>query len=198
MIRRLTRRSASVSGLALTLAIAMGGCGESGSDSGGDPGDEPAAIQQSAIVVDVFHPRYDGSNGSPTVCTVGGVTMHCCRPGEAMIGAHVVNNIFKCAPLASDERSGSRFADFSLPVSGVHQCASGAVMVGYHAVADVLACQLLPRAANNTLYDPPQSGGSPTTDGMMHVCPSSVNFAMSGIGSTNRFLCRSDFVGGHG
>ena len=195
MVRRLVSRSAGVSTLVLTLAVATSSCGEGGLDPGANSNDEAVSTQQSAIVVDVFHPRLDGVNGSPTVCSVGGVAMHCCRQNEAMIGAHLGDNVFKCAPLASDELSGSRFPDFSNFVNGTHQCPSGAVMVGLHVASNVLACQLLPRAATNTLYDPPLGGGSVTADSYpMHVCPSSVNFAMSGIDiPNNRFFCRSDF-----
>ena len=180
----------------LLLGLGLGACG-----SGSGETEEQSGSQSAALLVDMSNFRYDGLNGGPTQCTPFGETtsLHCCQYGEAMIGIRPDQNVFKCAALNPDERTGSRFLDKYTYVNGFHVCPSGAVMVGYHQTNDWLYCQTLPRAATTTWYDPATAGGFTTQDGYMHVCSTNINAAMSGINaSASRFFCRSDYTVGHG
>ena len=66
----------------------------------------------------------------PTQCTVGGVAMHCCPPGNAMVGVHLDANTFKCAPLRSP--GGEVTLDTGTVRNDMHVCPFGQVMVGLH------------------------------------------------------------------
>ncbi len=118
-----------------------------------------------------------------TQCTVGGTTMHCCPAGYAIIGAHLGNNVFKCAGLSST--SGPPFLDAGTQRNGMHACPYGSVMVGLHLGLNHLACRWpgTPVTAEYVDGNPPTSDGYP-----MHVCGS--GYAMSGIhAGNNLFTC---------
>ncbi|RKH43161.1 hypothetical protein D7X12_13910 [Corallococcus sicarius] len=117
-------------------------------------------------------------------CTVGGSTMHCCPTGYAMIGAHLSNDVFKCAQLSST--SGSRFLDAGGRRNGMHACPYGSVMVGLHVSNDYLACQYPGTGVVSEYVD----GDPGTKDSYpMHVCGAG-GYAMSGIHvSNNLFNC---------
>jgi hypothetical protein len=124
-------------------------------------------------------PKFTGTwvYDTGTLCTVGDATMHCCPPGMGMIGAHVTDNVFKCAQLTSTQ--GSRFLDTDTSRNGMRACPSGTVMVGLQVRNDQLACQTSMPAQTAERVD-----GSPGTPGTedtypMHVCPH--GSAMSGI-----------------
>ncbi|RKH63194.1 hypothetical protein D7V93_09100 [Corallococcus llansteffanensis] len=119
-----------------------------------------------------------------TRCTVGGSTMHCCPTGYAMIGAHLSNDVFKCAQLSST--SGSRFLDAGGRRNGMHACPYGSVMVGLHVSNDYLACQYPGTSVVSEYVD----GDPGTKDSYpMHVCGAG-GYAMSGIHvSNNLFNC---------
>jgi hypothetical protein len=115
---------------------------------------------------------YDGS----TACTVGGVTMHCCPSGTAMVGLRADQNVFKCAPLANP--NGAVTLDTGTVRNNMHVCPFGQVVVGLHADLNLLACQSIPG-------DPITSErvDSGTTDGWpMHVCDATFpTSAISGV-----------------
>lgn len=116
-----------------------------------------------------------------TQCTVGGGTMHCCPAGSAMIGAHVNNNVFKCAILTS--AAGTRFLDVGTQRNGMHACPPGNIMVGLHVNNNWLACQAPSPGPTFEFVDGTTQDAFP-----MHVCPS--NFAMGGIHvGGNLFTC---------
>ena len=119
-------------------------------------------------------PRFTGSwlYDTGTLCTVGEVTMHCCPSGMAMIGAHVVDNVFKCAQLTDPH--GEQFLDIETFQNGMHRCPSGSVMVGLHVTNNQFACRRRGGAS------PRPCEGFGTMDSYpMHVCPH--GHAMSGI-----------------
>jgi hypothetical protein len=123
-----------------------------------------------------------------TVCTVHDATMHCCPAGMAMIGAHVVDNVFKCAQLTATKDS--RFLDLDTARNGMRACPSGSVMVGLHVNNNQLACQT--PNPGRTIEHMDGSPGTPgTLDGYpMHICPN--GYAMSGIGvNKNTLACES-------
>jgi hypothetical protein len=118
-----------------------------------------------------------------TTCTVGGTTMHCCPDGMAMIGAHIINNVFKCAQLTGT--ASIRFRDTSTVRNSMHACPSGSIMVGLHVGLNQLACQFPSPGPTFEFTD----GNPPLNDGYpMHICPSS--YAMAGIHvNNNLFTC---------
>lgn len=137
----------------------------------------------------------DGSTG----CDVGGVWMHCCPPGNAMVGARLDQNVFKCAQL--QDASGEIVPDFStyrevnavnldgtFTTYSMHACPFGYVMVGYHQDMDVLACQKIPaNTLSNAITGELVDTG--TQDGYMHTCESApYAYAMSGIDPWNNLL----------
>jgi hypothetical protein len=170
------------------LAAAMSGC-SNGSASG-----EDVASQSDSLITTTSGTFYD----TGTQCTVGGTTMHCCPNGYAMIGAHVGQNVFKCAPLQF--ASGTRSLDTSTQRAGMHACPYGQVMVGFHNGLNRLACQTLPGTSVSGEYTdpvpPPLFPNTPTQDGYpMHVCSPNQGYTMSGINvGQNKFLCASDVV----
>src|SRR5262249_7774125 len=128
-------------------------------------------------------PAFTGSwiYDTGTLCTVGGVTMHCCPSGMAMIGAHVVDNVFKCAQLT--EPHGEPFLDLETFRNGMHTCPSGSVMVGLHVTNNQFACQR-PEAAHPLAHADETRG---SLDGYpMPVCPH--GHVMTGIRLTDNVL----------
>ena len=122
--------------------------------------------------------RYDTS----TQCTVGGVTMHCCPAGEAMIGAHIGRNTFKCSNFNNAFSGRGRFADSTTSRNGMRACPLGAAMVGYHHGRNTVACEYPDPVLEWDFIDTNSSDNFP-----MHVCRRSV---MAGIDvPSNRFTC---------
>jgi hypothetical protein len=151
---------------------------------------------------------YDGG----TQCVAGGVSMHCCPAGNAMVGARLDNNVFKCAPLAN--ASAPIVADYgtqrSFPTSPsgnpvtLHSCPFGSVMVGLRADMDILLCQQMPTKSAGFTWDAITTeriddNTSDTQDAAaagqlgysMHACETGVGSqAMSGINAaSNIFNC---------
>lgn len=111
---------------------------------------------------------------SSTTCNVGGVDMHCCPAGTAMIGIHNDHDTFKCAPLASP--GGAVTLDTGTVRNGMHVCPLGQVMVGFQGDSNLLACQSIPGDPVTSERD------AGTHDGYMHTCDSTfLTSAMSGI-----------------
>jgi hypothetical protein len=147
---------------ALSILMTLGAC-KQGSD--GSEYDEALS-----------GPKFTGAwvYDTGTLCTVGEATMHCCPTGMAMIGAHVADNVFKCAQLT--EPHGTRFLDVDTSRNGMHACPSGSAMVGLHANNAQLACQR-PDPAGTVEHG---AGTRETVDSYpMHVCPN--GYAMSAI-----------------
>lgn len=119
-----------------------------------------------------------------TLCTVGGVTMHCCPDGWVMIGASVSKNNFKCGELSSPPPA-NRVLDVSTLRNNMHACPPGMVMVGLSVSKNNLACQSTTPAETFEYVD----GNPPLNDSFpMHICPS--GYAMAGISvSLNLFNC---------
>lgn len=138
----------------------------------------------------------DGS----TQCVVGGVSMHCCPSGNAMVGVRLDQNVFKCAPL--QDASGPIVADYftyrnvngvssdgTLTAYNMHTCPFGSVMVGLRQDMNILACQQIPAYAlsdgiTGELVDTGTLDNYP-----MHVCESTPHaYAMSGLDPANNLL----------
>lgn len=117
-----------------------------------------------------------------TLCTVGGVQMHCCPAGTAMVGIHVNDNVLDCAFLEAGFTT-TRILDAGTNRNDMHACPFGYLMVGVHVQRDLLACQQSGQAISLEFVD------ALTTDSYpMHVCPNS--FAMGGIRvDRNQFTC---------
>src|SRR5690348_1857747 len=118
--------------LVSALTSGCGGVAEEEADSG------TSSVQSAVLSTGTF--RYDGLYGVRTQCPVeiteGGVRyilpIHCCREGEAMIGADVDANIFKCSPLSTFYGfAGSPTIDRGTQRFGMHACPFGKIMVGY-------------------------------------------------------------------
>jgi hypothetical protein len=111
-----------------------------------------------------------------TQCNVGGVNMHCCPSGTAMVGIRYDHNVFKCAPLTSP--GGAVTLDTGTVRNNMHVCPLGQVMVGFHGDLNLLACQSIP--GNPITYERVDSWSQ--DDYPMHVCDSTfLTSAMSGI-----------------
>jgi hypothetical protein len=134
----------------------------------------------------------DGGNG----CEVGGVWMHCCPPGNAMVGVRLDQNVFKCAAL--QDASGPIVADFSTyrTVTNpdgtsytMHTCPFGSVMVGLHEDMNVLACQQIPpNSISDSITGEVVDTGT-VDDYPMHACESApYAYAMSGFDGANNLL----------
>ena len=133
-------------------------------------------------------------------CQVGGVWMHCCPPGNAMVGILLDQNVFKCAelqdasgPIVADT---STYRDVSKPnddgtstIYNMHTCPLGYVMVGLREDQNVLACQQIPPNAINDaitgeLVDTGTQDAYP-----MRACESTPRaYAMSGFDGANNLL----------
>jgi hypothetical protein len=133
-------------------------------------------------------------------CEVGGVWMHCCPPGNAMVGIRLDQNVFKCGQL--QDASGPIVADFStyrnvnLPnpdgtVTGYNMraCPLGYVMVGLRQDQNVLACQQIPADAISDAITGERVDTGTEDNWPMHVCESTPHaYAMSGFDAANNLL----------
>ena len=152
-----------------------------------------------AFTLDYAGPAPFTDDGS-TFCEVGGVGMHCCPTGSAMIGVRLDQNVFKCGQL--QDASGPIVADTSTyrnvskpnddgtsTIYNMHTCPFGYVMVGLHEDLNVLACQQIPpNAISDAITGEVVDTG--TEDGYpMHACESTPrNYAMSGFDGANNLL----------
>jgi len=142
------------------------------------PMDEAGPEEAESPLLVFGRPFYD----IETTCTVGGVTMHCCPPGTAMVGVHVIDNVLKCELIVLTQ--GQPFADFGTQRNDMHACPYGSIMVGLHVERNVLACQYSGEPVLTERVDVVSVDRYP-----MHVCTSSV-MAMSGIHvDRNLFTC---------
>ena len=168
--------------LGLALLLPEIGCATVADD------DEDPAVSAATSDLTLTNPHYDPPRGSglrDTLCTVDGVTMHCCPLGQAMIGVHVIDDVFKCATLAN--LIGPPFADRTTSRNGMHTCPMGSVMVGLHVGANVLACRVTspPTTPSGEFID------FLSFDDYMHVCGTATS-AMAGIHVMgNRLTCDS-------
>jgi hypothetical protein len=162
-------------GSVLVVGLLLGACGAQPGDAESGGTEEIGSVDSSLINLGgVF---YD----SGTQCTVGGGTMHCCPSGSVMIGAHVNDNVFKCAWLGSTP--GPRFLDVGTQRNSMHACPFGQLMVGLHAANNWLVCQNPGTTVQFEYVDTGTQDGYP-----MHVCAS--GYAMAGIHvAQNRFSC---------
>ncbi|HEX6273745.1 MAG TPA: hypothetical protein VFZ53_11925 [Polyangiaceae bacterium] len=187
----------SVIGATALTGCASAGLEEEGGESVGtieQPGITPPGLPQCTpplrlscttsgciCVLPPVQVTYDTS----TVCTVGGVSMHCCPTGKAMVGVHLDQNKFKCATL--NNASGAVTLDAGTVRNNMHVCPFGSVMVGLHRDLNLLACKQVGSITTERV-------DTGTSDGTMHVCQNPVNTeAMSGIhADQNRFTCASN------
>jgi hypothetical protein len=160
--------------LGMLAVLPVGGCATS--DAAGD--DSTAEASSDLTVGTAF---YDLGR----VCVVGGAAMHCCPPGQAMIGAHVDRNIFKCA---SVPLTGFPFLDVATVRGGMHACQFGAVMVGLQAGKNQLACQFTAEAIGSELVDHGTQDTDVRRPADMHVCPEFNGWVMAGIHVGNNLL----------
>jgi hypothetical protein len=178
--------------LGIPLLVALMGSATVGCGAGSAE-DETIASTSAELIATTLG-TWDSGGG--TQCTLGGITMHCCPNGQAMVGAVLNQNRFKCAPLGIT--GGTRSTSSSLR-QGVVACPVGSVMVGYHQGLQTVGCQTLPGVARISEYTdpvpPPKFPNTPTQDGVGHVCTQTLGYTMSGISSAqNKFLCASDVV----
>ncbi len=101
------------------------------------------------------------------------ITLHACRPGYAMLGAHVDDNVFLCARVTNDTSTLQSMIDTGTqdPTNTMHACQRGMYMRGLHADRNWLLCSG-PIRIDTTDYDGGPYG-PPTQDpsNYMHVCP---------------------------
>jgi hypothetical protein len=180
--------------LCLSVAVAVGalvGCASAGEN------ESEVGASQDPLVVNGSLIQYDLNPGHQCLANVNGslVSVHCCPSGEAMIGARVDQNAFKCAVI-NGGLAGSPTPDTVTQRNGMHSCPLGSVMVGLRADKNVLLCQ---KPLNQLVTTERVDGnGNPTEDGFpMHVCPPGSpsgglynGYAMSGIRiDQNNFNC---------
>jgi hypothetical protein len=158
----------SIVGFAAITAFT--GCGMADDSLASDPD-----VSESVSDLSLGPAQYDNA-AKDTLCNpseVGGVSMHCCPDGMAMIGIHVNQNVLKCAPLLTGF-SGRPHLDADTNRNGMHACPFGQLMVGIHVARNFLACRPQSAPINLEFVD------SQTTDSFpMHVCPNTL--AMAGI-----------------
>lgn len=192
-----SQKDSSGSGSMDTLTVAQPAYGYTG------PGllhvYEDRIFKTYAFTLDYAGPAPFTDDGS-SACLVGDVWMHCCPPGNAMVGVRLDQNVFKCAQLQN--ASGAIVPDYSTyrAVNGpnadgtstayyMHACPFGSVMVGYHEDLDILACQQIPAytisdGITGELVDTGTADNWP-----MHTCESTAHaYAMSGIDPANNLL----------
>jgi hypothetical protein len=160
----------------LAMATSFAGCMAS---------DDAAPVAESDSELGLDSTLFDAG----TVCSVGGVTMHCCPSGFAMTGIHVNDNVLRCSRLQAGF-SGTATLDAGTVRNSMHACPFGQLMVGIHVGRNLLACRPSAQGISLEFVDAvttttfPINGGTAT----MHVCPDT--FAMAGIHvNNNLFTC---------
>ena len=120
--------------------------------------------------------------------------VHCCPFGHAMVGAHLGNNVFRCAKIQGGL---SNFADGHEQRNGMLSCPLGKIMVGYWNGGwwntDRIVCAT-PGNAPQWIEFVDDGGTAASQDSGMHVCKKDTTnpgrYAMSGIHrENNRFNC---------
>lgn len=154
------RKQMNIKMFGVVMAVSLAGCEMS--DDGPD-------LDESISPLGLASPFYD----TGTVCVVGGVAMHCCPSGTAMIGIHVDRNVLKCAQLTAGFTN-IRTLDALTVRNDMHACPFGQLMVGVRVDRNLLACQQSAQAVTLEFVDGFTSDSFP-----MHVCPG--NLAMAGI-----------------
>lgn len=154
--------------IGLMMVVSFTGCALSDGDT---------RLDESVSLLSIYTTFYDLT----TSCTAGGVAMHCCPDGAAMIGIHVGNNRLKCGMLWAGFTN-TPTLDAGTARNDMHACPFGQVMVGVHVGRNLLACQQPLQSVTSELVD------AITGDGSMHVCPDEM--AMAGIRvDRNQFTC---------
>jgi hypothetical protein len=145
----------------LALAAACGDEGLSLPVGSAEPGELTSAYTASGV-------HYDNW----THCDVGGISMHCCRGGYAMIGARLDYNVFKCAAPGGGV-SGSRV------LGSGRFCAANQVMVGYSESFERALCQKINGAKrfDVSFRDRLSQDGWP-----MHICQVDTTAPPVGLG----------------
>ena len=111
-----------------------------------------------------------------------------------MVGAHLDQNVFKCAKLRANYRIGLWTIAFKGPENvirnGVHSCAPNNIMLGYRRDTDTLLCRSLPNVGFVEWLD----GSTQDPTFSMHICPT-LGATMSGINpATNTFACLNEVL----
>jgi len=163
------RRSVQLAAVSL-LFVALGCEGEA------PTGEAQSGVESTTSELNMSGWYYD----TGTQCTVGGVTMHCCPSGYAMIGIHVGNNVLKCARLSSG-MSNNRNLDGGTQRNGMHACPRGQLMVGVHVGRNLFICETPVQSTQFEYVDTSTQDGYP-----MHVCASTS--AMAGLHAGNNLL----------
>jgi hypothetical protein len=143
----------------------------------------PAGVQGFGLARDPMPTAFNASNviyDHATMCNVGGISMHCCPDGYAMIGADMAQDVFKCAQ-PSGGLFGSRVLGTGATSPNTWSCGlvsfgEPSLMVGFSASSNTALCQAsatLEATETNvgyatyvdrcTYYDPSSTS--------MHVCP---------------------------
>jgi hypothetical protein len=175
--------------LAIISALVMTtGCGAE--DTGSESDDTASTLQRLEFTTGGTDSTtaiwtYDSSTtkgiqdpGRPTF-----LTMHTCPTDSVMIGAHIGNNVWKCAKVPSGSL-GTPIVDRTTVRNGMHACPPGKVLVGLHVGQNAWACAQASPAI--TTGHEITDGNPATTDGYMHVCPNHPFFsnhitAMTGL-----------------
>ena len=116
--------------------------------------------------------------------------MHCCRPGEALIGAHVDHNQFLCAPILKTPSDEVCTVDTGTQRSGMHACPVGQYMKGLHDGRNQLTCCYDKSRGEPPLANEKVDTGTQLED--MHGCFAAGEMPriMTGIhGDHNQLLC---------
>jgi hypothetical protein len=124
-----------------------------------------------------------------TVCN----GMHCCLPGEAMIGAHLDHNQFLCAPVASAPEEVCA-VDTDTQRSGMHACPAGHYMKGLHVGNNQLTCCFDRSRGESPLANELVDNGTQLED--MHGCfgAGTRTRIITGIhAGNNKLLCVDKF-----
>jgi hypothetical protein len=164
----------NASNIVACLALAAGlnfGCSAQGPESPEDYGAVAQPLEfTSAIVYDPGTVQYVYD---PSTATWMG--LHTCPSGSVMIGAHIGNNVWKCAQVPAGSLGTPRIDRYTIR-NGMHSCPIGQVMVGLHVGNNALACSTTNPAI--TVAHELTDGNPPTNDSYpMHVCKPNPFFA---------------------
>src|SRR4051812_18198087 len=110
--------------VALAMAASFAGCMAS---------DDTASVAESDSELGLDSTLFD----SGTVCTAGGVQMHCCPNGFVMTGIHVNDNVLRCSRLQAGF-TGPTTLDAGTVRNSMHACPIGQLMVGIHVGRNLL------------------------------------------------------------
>ena len=134
--------------------------------------------------------------------------IHCCGPGEAMVGAYLATNSFRCVKLIQPGQIESGCSENGTAAwNGGRKCPTGKYLKGFHQAQNRLLCCSYPmgntpsnfRIDGDAAPEPtPMSGAIVNgacpagTANSAHVCSTNDSEVMSGLNTvTNQFLCDS-------